>query len=126
MEKHLEEMYKVIRQEKNGIKPEDGTKPDLNFHLEIAKSTKNPYLADFLEYLNEKLVAGDSNLREKASVDADMPHVVQEEHQAIYDAIQQKDAELARQTMITHITNTIHGMNLKTSDLSFSDSTTFS
>lgn len=121
MEKNLEAMNEANQQGKNGTKPEDGTKPDLKFHLEIAKSTKNTYLADFLEYLNEKLGVVIQASREKARGTGDTPQKVQNEHQAIFDAIQQKKPELARKAMIAHISNTAYGMDLQFTDLALSD-----
>ena len=93
LKKHLDSMEEAIKMGK------DGTDPDLEFHLEIAKCTKNPYLTEFLQYVNAKLRTSIHVLRNRSMRMPGVTESVQKDHEVIYSAIADKNADLARSTM---------------------------
>jgi len=113
----LEDMNRALQD----TQEKDGTDPDLQFHLEIARATQNPYLAEFLQYINAKLKKIIQVSRKKAGSLPGASEKVQAEHQSIYDAIAAKQAWSARNSMVLHISNTAKGMGLKIGNLILAD-----
>lgn len=95
----------------------DGSVPDLDFHKEIARASSNPYLIEFIQFLNGRLKEIIKISREKANVIQGMSETVQKEHVAIFDAIVDQDFAGARKAMVRHITNTSRGLDLNITDL---------
>ena len=95
----------------------DGSVPDLDFHKEIASASGNPYLIEFIQFLNGRLKEIIKISREQANVIQGMSETVQKEHVAIFDAIVGQDFAGAREAMVRHITNTSWGLGLKITDL---------
>lgn len=82
---------------------------DVQFHLHIAQATHNPVLINLMEGLSQKLHDSMRDSRalwfyaERASSER-----LLQEHQAIYDAISQKRAQVASQRMEQHILTVEH------------------
>lgn len=93
LKKHLDSMEEAVRMGK------DGTDPDLEFHLEIARCTKNPYLAEFLQYINARLRSSIQVLRNRSRSRPGATERVQKDHELLYEAIEGKNADLARSAM---------------------------
>jgi DNA-binding FadR family transcriptional regulator len=91
--------------------------PDLDFHKEIASASGNPYLIEFIQFLNGRLKEIIKISREQANVIQGMSETVQKEHVAIFDAILGQDFAGAREAMVRHITKTSWGLGLKITDL---------
>lgn len=82
---------------------------DFQFHLAIAKSTKNKYFTKFMSYLGQAVIP-----RTRLKMQNKEPEVmenylnrVHEEHLHIFHAIQNKDPLLASSTMQIHLNNSI-------------------
>lgn len=95
----------------------DGSNPDHEFHKEIAQSSGNPYLIEFIQFLNGRLKEIIKISREQANIIQGMSETVQNEHIAIFNAIVAGDFTKARNAMVRHITNTSKGLGLTTTDL---------
>lgn len=90
----------------------DGTAPDFEFHRIVAEASGNPYLLEFMKFLNFKLVDTIRAARTHSSLRPNWPQRVQKEHVAICDAIAEGNADRARTAMIRHITNASRRLGL--------------
>ncbi len=81
---------------------------DYDFHLAIAKATRNSHIHKFLEFLRPAIVPRFqlNNLVEKDHKETYYLHV-HNEHDAIVSAIEAKDAALARESMRVHLLNSL-------------------
>jgi GntR family transcriptional repressor for pyruvate dehydrogenase complex len=81
---------------------------DFDFHLAIAKGTKNPHFYQLLQFLKPIIVR---RLKLSAIVKEnskdDFEHIIQEEHEAIVAAIEARDEQKARRNMRTHLVNSL-------------------
>lgn len=80
---------------------------DFNFHLQIAGATGNHYFIDIMTHLGEQVIPR-SRLNTAQIEDDDRSIYldrVQREHEAIYEAIANRDTEAARAAMRYHLTN---------------------
>lgn len=82
---------------------------DFQFHLAIAKSTKNKYFTKFMSYLGQTVIP-----RTRLKIQNKKPEAmesylnrVHEEHLHIFHAIQNQDPLLASSTMQIHLNNSI-------------------
>lgn len=73
---------------------------DLDFHRIIVNASGNPVLATLIERITSETVRA---RQWRAVTDEDVFTRMQREHQAIYDAIEEGDAELARAATTVHI-----------------------
>jgi GntR family transcriptional regulator, transcriptional repressor for pyruvate dehydrogenase complex len=77
-------------------------KADLEFHLSIAKATRNSYMAQFLgfiaEHVRESILAAGGQSRSD-----DMAQVTLAEHERILAAIEGRDAGAAQEAMHAHL-----------------------
>jgi len=80
---------------------------DFHFHLQIASATGNHYFIDIMTHLGEQVIPR-SRLN-TAQIEGDDRSIyldrVQREHEAIYEAIANRDTEAARAAMRYHLTN---------------------
>ena len=65
----------------------DGTTPDFRFHRAISRAAGNPYLLEFMKFLNFKLIDVTRSARQRSSLRVEWPEIVQKEHVAIFEAI---------------------------------------
>jgi DNA-binding FadR family transcriptional regulator len=78
---------------------EDASSEDFQFHLQIARATRNPYLVDVLSQL-------DPRMSPRANLDPERYlSRVNHEHTDIYEAIARGEAEGARAAMRMHLIN---------------------
>ena len=91
----------------------DGVNADFEFHLQIARSTNNPYFADIMAHLGTTLIPR-TRLNSVRSYPgrADYLGRVNREHEEIYAAIARHDAESARAAMRIHLTNSKERLRL--------------
>lgn len=85
----------------------DAVGSDFQFHLEIARATQNPHFAELMGSLGAMIIP---RSRLEGSDDASGQHReylrrVNGEHESIFDAIANQDAEGARAAMRTHLAN---------------------
>jgi GntR family transcriptional regulator, transcriptional repressor for pyruvate dehydrogenase complex len=90
----------------------DGTEPDVMFHQVMAEASGNPYLRDFMRFLSEKLRGLIRKARNHSRRQPGLPMLVENEHQAIYEAIAGQDASEARQAALTHVRNAAERLGL--------------
>ena len=96
--KALVDMEKAIERD------ETGTNEDVAFHGAIAAATRNPFFISFNHFLEHRI----RNLIRTARTNskrAGYATLVHQEHCAIYDAIEARDADRARQAAERHLRN---------------------
>ncbi|MEB3767749.1 FadR/GntR family transcriptional regulator [Acinetobacter sp. MD2] len=88
----------------------DGTvKADYDFHIAIAEASGNQYFVDFLKYLGEKIIprARVKSIEKSPENREEYLKSVHHDHVNIYNAIRDKDGQLARQMMRAHLSKSI-------------------
>lgn len=83
-----------------------GEKADLKFHMAIAEASKNSLLVTLMEHVSGMIVEAMRETRRLMlySNQSTMEQLY-EEHQRIFQAIQERDEEKARNAMLTHLDN---------------------
>lgn len=105
---HLKTMQNLLHDFETAVQNEANTVPsDFAFHLEVAKATGNRHFADLMTYLGTMVIP-----RTRVNTDNNAPEGrlsylkrVHGEHETIYNAIQNQDADAARAAMRTHLSN---------------------
>ena len=85
----------------------DAVGPDFQFHLDIARATQNAHFADLVGSLGSKIIAR-ARLEPQTVAQGDRLEYLRRvngEHESIFDAIVNGDAEAARAAMRTHLAN---------------------
>ncbi len=85
----------------------DAVAPDFRFHGEVARATQNAHFAGLLDTLGAKIIPR-ARLEPLDGVDAERRAYllrVNAEHESIFEAIANHDAEAARAAMRTHLAN---------------------
>jgi GntR family transcriptional regulator, transcriptional repressor for pyruvate dehydrogenase complex len=81
---------------------------DFDFHLAIAKGTKNAHFYQLLQFLKPIIVR---RIKLSAIVEneskSEFEHLIHEEHEAIVAAIEARDEKRARQNMRSHLVNSL-------------------
>ena len=87
---------------------DDAVTPDLRLHGEVARATQNAHFASLLDTLGTRIIPR-ARLRDPAAADDDTRRAylrrVNQEHEAIVEAIARQDAEAARAAMRLHLVN---------------------
>ncbi|CAG2144711.1 HTH-type transcriptional regulator LutR [Cupriavidus yeoncheonensis] len=76
---------------------------DAAFHVGIASATHNPYYRQLLQYMNLQLHQAVATARANTLQQAHLPEAVHREHEAIFEAIREGNAEAARQATVHHL-----------------------
>ncbi|RYG14779.1 MAG: FadR family transcriptional regulator [Burkholderiales bacterium] len=105
---HLANMEAWLKTFQDSIAEDSDAVPsDFQFHMEVARATGNRHFADLMTYLGTMIIP-----RTRVNTAAHAPEGrtsylqrVNEEHQSIFDAIRNQDAEAARAAMRTHLSN---------------------
>jgi GntR family transcriptional repressor for pyruvate dehydrogenase complex len=85
----------------------DAVAADFQFHVEIARATQNPHFASLMGTLGSMIIPR-ARLTTPGTVDDELRNYlrrVNAEHESIFDAINNQDAEGARAAMRTHLAN---------------------
>ena len=85
----------------------DAVPPDFQFHMEVARSTGNRHFADLMTYLGT-MISPRTRVNTVLSAPEGRLNYLQRvngEHESIYNAIRDQDAEAARAAMRTHLSN---------------------
>ncbi len=82
-----------------------GVEEDLEFHLAIGRATSNAYWNQFVQLFAEPMRAAIRLTRANEARRHDFAAAVAEEHQRIYNAIQQQNPEAARAAADRHLVN---------------------
>ncbi len=85
----------------------DAVLPDLQFHMEVARASGNRHFADLMAYLGTKIIPRTRVNMPELAAEGRLPYLqrVNGEHESIYIAIRDRDAEAARAAMRTHLSN---------------------
>jgi GntR family transcriptional repressor for pyruvate dehydrogenase complex len=103
MRHYLNEMEKAVS---DGT---SGEEADLDFHLTIAKATNNSLLVDLMNNISELMKDSMKETRKIFIYSRQKTmEILQDEHEKIFNAIEQQDDELATQCMNTHLTTVIN------------------
>lgn len=90
----------------------DGTGPDFEFHKGIAEASGNMYLQALIQFLNDKIEQVIHEARSHSRLSPGLPAEVQEEHEAIYKALVNKNPQKARHAAMTHLQNAAKRLGL--------------
>ena len=96
---HLDNLGLAIRRGQNGVDE------DMQFHRAILHATHNSYFISFGEFLELRVRNLISIDREKTARRNDMVKLVQQEHEAIFNAIEAQDAVEAERAASQHLEN---------------------
>lgn len=105
---HLEVMAKALQDFEQAIDQSgDAIPSDFEFHMEVARATGNRYFAELMSYLGTMVIPRTRLRTTGDSVPERQQYLsrVHLEHQHIYEAIAQQDAESARAAMRVHLSN---------------------
>ena len=85
----------------------DAVPPDFQFHMEVARSTGNRHFADLMTYLGTMIIPRTRVNTTQNAPEGRLNYLqrVHVEHESIYNAIRNQDAEAARAAMRTHLSN---------------------
>jgi DNA-binding FadR family transcriptional regulator len=87
------------------IRGESGVDEDLAFHRAIIEATGNPFFRDMSDFLDRRVRNFIRTARTNTARLAGLTDAVQAEHQAIFNAIERRDAGGARNAAETHLKN---------------------
>ncbi len=92
---------------------ESAVPADLEFHLHIAKATKNRYFEDVYRFMGRGTIPR-TRVNTAQFVTTEEPYLVitNREHRAILDAISRRDPEAAREAMRAHLLTSRNRLNL--------------
>jgi GntR family transcriptional repressor for pyruvate dehydrogenase complex len=103
MRHYLNEMEKAV------FDGTSGEAADLDFHLTIAKATNNSLLVDLMNNISELMKDSMKETRKIFIYSRQKTmEILQDEHEKIFNAIEQQDDKLATQCMNTHLTTVIN------------------
>ena len=85
----------------------DAVPPDFQFHMEVARATGNQHFADLMTYLGTMIIPRTRVNTPQSAPEGRLVYLqrVNSEHDSIYVAIRNQDAEAARAAMRTHLSN---------------------
>lgn len=85
----------------------DAVPPDFQFHMEVARSTGNRHFTDLMTYLGTMIIPRTRLSTALRAPEGRLNYLqrVHGEHESIYQAIRNRDAEGARAAMRTHLSN---------------------
>lgn len=107
LEKALKEIEQAIE---NG---QVGADADAAFHMAIADAAANHYFKQFMEFLESRIRTSISVARLNSARYEGWGALVQDEHKAVWDAIEAGDDEAARAAMRAHIVNAATRLGLQ-------------
>ena len=90
-----------------------GATPDLDFHRGIAAASGNQHLCDLMQFLNDKLLVLIQQARGHSRLKPGVPRQVQQEHESIFQAIEARDPQRAREVTLTHLRMAARRLGLK-------------
>ncbi len=85
----------------------DAVPSDFEFHMEVARATGNRHFADLMAYLGTMIIPRTRVNTPSTAPEGRLPYLmrVHGEHESIFVAIRNQDAEAARAAMRTHLAN---------------------
>jgi DNA-binding FadR family transcriptional regulator len=108
-DEHLQNMAAALAAFEASIHGEDSdaVPSDFQFHMEVARATGNRHFADLMTYLGTMIIPRTRINTANSAPEGRLAYLqrVHHEHESIYRAIRDRDAESARAAMRTHLTN---------------------
>jgi GntR family transcriptional repressor for pyruvate dehydrogenase complex len=104
----LETMQAALRAFQRSIEEDSDAVPsDFQFHMEVARATGNRHFADLMTYLGAMIIPRTRVNTPNNAPEGRLSYLqrVHSEHESIYVAIRDQDAEAARAAMRTHLGN---------------------
>lgn len=85
----------------------DAVPSDFQFHLEVARATGNRHFAELMNYLGTMIIPRTRLRTAQKAPEGRLKYLqrVHREHEDIFNAIREQDAEAARAAMRTHLSN---------------------
>jgi DNA-binding FadR family transcriptional regulator len=111
----LAEMRRVLDAFHNSmLASSDTTKPDFEFHVQIARATSNRYYIDIMNHLGVTIIPRTRVNSAELAHDELKEYLnrMSREHEDIYAAIARSDADAARAAMRTHLGNSRERLRL--------------
>ncbi|MFI5445314.1 FadR/GntR family transcriptional regulator [Polaromonas sp. UC242_47] len=105
---NLEAMANALRAFQDSIHADsDAVPPDFQFHMEVARATGNRHFADLMTYLGTMIIPRTRVNTPQSAPEGRLNYLqrVNGEHENIYNAIRNQDADAARAAMRTHLSN---------------------
>jgi GntR family transcriptional regulator, transcriptional repressor for pyruvate dehydrogenase complex len=107
-ESHLQNMETALAAFEASIaESSDAVPSDFQFHMEVARATGNRHFADLMTYLGTMIIPRTRLNTASSAPEGRLAYLqrVHGEHQNIYQAIRQHDADAARKAMRQHLSN---------------------
>ena len=105
---HLEALRAALQAFRTSIEHDSDAVPaDFQFHLEVARATGNRHFTDLMTYLGSMIIPRTRVNTLQHAPEGRLGYLqrVDSEHESIYVAIRDQDAEAARAAMRTHLSN---------------------
>lgn len=105
---HLHALENALRAFRESIELDSDAVPsDFQFHMEVARATGNRHFADLMTYLGTMIIPRTRVNTPQQAPEGRLNYLlrVHGEHENIYNAIRNQDAEGARAAMRTHLSN---------------------
>jgi len=92
----------------------DAVPPDFQFHMEVARATGNRHFADLMTYLGAMIIPRTRVNTPQQAPEGRLSYLqrVHGEHENIFAAIRNRDADAARAAMRTHLSNSRERLRL--------------
>ncbi len=87
------------------LKGDPGVDEDVAFHRAIVEATKNPFFRDLSDFLDRRCAISSAPRAPIPPASQGLTEAVQQEHQAIFDAIAARNASDARAAAEAHLKN---------------------
>ena len=107
-EENLRSMQAALQAFHESIRNDSDAVPsDFQFHMEVARATGNRHFAELMTYLGTMIIPRTRLNTARTAPEGRLPYLqrVNAEHETIYIAIRDRDAEAARAAMRTHLSN---------------------
>ena len=105
---NLATMAAALRNFQDSIRVDSDAVPsDFQFHMEVARATGNRHFTDLMTYLGTMIIPRTRVNTPQADPEGRLSYLqrVHGEHESIYNAILNQDADAARAAMRTHLSN---------------------
>jgi GntR family transcriptional repressor for pyruvate dehydrogenase complex len=102
----LEGMALAVERDDSGIFP------DLEFHQAIARASGNQHVCDLMVFLNDKVSGVIGAARGHSRQHTGFSERVQREHEAIFQAIEARDPDKAKEAALIHLKNSAKRLGL--------------
>lgn len=105
---NLQAMSQALQTFDEALRSESDAVPsDFQFHMEVARATGNQHFADLMTYLGTMIIPRTRVNTPRSAPEGRLAYLqrVHGEHENIYQAIQNQDADAARAAMRTHLSN---------------------